>query len=121
MLSLKLSLLLLYLRVFALDKITKYLIYFGMAICVVAYSALMFLNIFSNVKTVIVANKFLGAINFASDIYIFCVPVAATAKLRLSRTNRTGVVLLFTVGLMYVAILGIKTNGSTNLFLVLVR
>ena len=105
MLSLKLSLLLLYLRVFTPDKISRYFIYFGMCFCAVAYTVLMFLNVFSDVETVIVANKFLGVVNFASDIYILCVPIAAIWKLQLSPKNRLGMMLLFMTGAMYVLLL----------------
>ena len=102
MLCLKLSLLLLYLRIFAPDKVTRYLIYFGMTICIVAYTVLMFLNIFSNVDTVIAANKSLGAVNFSSDVYILCVPITAISKLQLSMKKKIGVMFVFMTGFMYV-------------------
>lgn len=60
MLCLKLSLLLLYLRLFAPDNITRYLIHLGIAVCVVAYTVFLFLNIFSHIDIVIAANKTLG-------------------------------------------------------------
>ncbi len=103
MLCLKLSLLLLYLRIFAPDKVTRYLIYLGMAFCTIAYTILMFLNIFSNVKTVIATNKTLGVINFSSDIYILCVPTAAVSKLQLSTKKKIGVLLVFMTGIMFVS------------------
>ena len=102
MLCLKLSLLLLYLRIFAPDKVTRYLIYLGMTICIVAYTILMFLNIFSNVNTVIAANKSLGAVNFSSDVYILCVPITAISKLQLSMKKKIGVMFVFMTGFMYV-------------------
>ena len=100
MLCLKLSLLLLYLRVFAPDKVTRHLIYFGMAICIVAYTILLFLNIFSNFNVVIAANKFLGVMNLFSDIYILCVPIAVVSKLQLSVRKKIGVMLIFMTGIM---------------------
>ena len=102
MLCLKLSLLPLYLRIFAPDNITRYLIYLGMAICVVAYTVLLFLNIFSHIDTVIAANKSLGAINLASDIYILCVPIPTVSKLHLSTKKKMGVMVIFATGFMYV-------------------
>ena len=102
MLCLKMSLLLLYLRIFAPDKATRYLIYIGMAICIVAYTTLMFLSIFANVTTVIAANKTLGVVNFSSDVYILCVPIAAVAKLQLSFKKKVGVMFIFMAGIMYV-------------------
>ena len=101
MLCLKMSLLLLYFRVFGPDKIARYLIYIGMAICILAYTALMFLDIFSNVTTVIAANKSLGVVNFASDVYILCVPIAAISKLQLSFKKRIGVMFIFMAGIVY--------------------
>ncbi|CAD6589426.1 MAG: hypothetical protein ASARMPRED_004042 [Alectoria sarmentosa] len=102
MLSLKLSLLLLYLRIFAPDKVTRYLIYVGMTLCFLAYTVLMFLNIFSDVETVIDTNKALGAVNLFSDIYILCVPTTAISKLQLSVRKKIGVMLVFMTGIMYV-------------------
>ena len=102
MLCLKLSLLLLYLRIFAPNNITRCLIYLGMAVCAVAYTVLLFLNIFSHIDTVIAAKKSLGAINLASDIYILCVPIPTVSKLQLSTKKRIGVMVIFATGFMYV-------------------
>ena len=103
MLCVKLSLLLLYLRIFAPDKVTRYLIYIGMGFCIVCYTALMFITIFSSVLVLIDANKTLGVVNLTSDIYILCVPVAAVSKLQLSMRKKIGVMLVFMTGIMYVA------------------
>ena len=73
-----------------------------MAVCVVAYTVLLFLNIFSHIDTVIAANKSLGAINLASEIYILCVPIPAVSKLQLSTKKRIGVTVIFATGFMYV-------------------
>ena len=115
MLSVKLSLLLLYMCIFAPDKVTRYLIYAGMAFCILAYTILMFLAIFSNVETLIGANKTLGVVNLSSDIYILCVPVAAISKLQLSVKKRIGVLLLFMTGIMYVLVFETKVNLLTSL------
>ena len=61
----------------------------------------MFLDIFSDIKMIIDTNKALGVVNFASDIYILCVPVAAVSKLQLSAKHRTGVINIFMAGVMY--------------------
>lgn len=84
MLAIKLSLLLLYLRIFAPDKITRYVIYVGMAFCFLAYTTMMFLNIFGNWQGLVDTNKVLGVVNLTSDIYILCIPFAAVTKLQLS-------------------------------------
>lgn len=89
MLSLELSLLLLYLRAFAPGKVTRYLIHFGLTFCFLAYTAFMFRNIFSNVETIINTIKALGTINVLGDIYVLCVPIAAVSKLHLSSKRKS--------------------------------
>lgn len=121
MLSLKLSLLLLYLRVFAPDRLTRYLIYVGIAYCFFAYTILMFLNIFTDVETVIDTNKTLGAVNLSSDIYILCVPTPAVMKLQLSVKNKIGVVLMFVTGTMYALPSCERGRDSANIDTVLVQ
>ena len=101
MLCVKLSLLLLYHRIFAPDKATRYLIYLGMTICICAYSTLMFLAIFSNDVALVANNKALGVVNLSSDVYIFFVPMAAIMKLPLSTKKKIGVMLMFMAGIMY--------------------
>lgn len=97
----KLSLLLLYLRIFGPDKVTRYLIHFGIASIFTAYIIVMFLNIFTDVEDLIKSNKLIGAINLASDIYIICVPIMAVSKLQLSTKKRIGVILIFLSGTLY--------------------
>ena len=121
MLSLKLSLLLLYLRIFSPDKVTRYLIYFGIGFVFVAYTILTFLNIFSDVQAVIDANKTLGVVNICSDFYILCVPIAAISKLQLSLKKKLGVMLVFMTGILYVVPWCQGRSGSPNIFTVLVR
>ena len=99
-LSLKMSLLLLYFRVFAPDKVTRYLIHFGIIFCFLAYTSLMFLDIFMDVIASITTNKALGAINLFSDIYILCVPIATVWKLQLSMKKMLGIVFIFMTGFM---------------------
>ena len=99
-LSLKMSLLLLYFRVFAPNKVTRYLIYFGIIFCFLAYTSLMFLDIFTDVVVSITSNKALGAVNLFSDIYILCVPIAAVSKLQLSMKKTLGIVFIFMTGFM---------------------
>ena len=101
MLGVKLSLLLLYLRIFSPDKVTRYLIYAGMIFCIGAYITIMFVTIFSNVITLIAANKTLGVVNFTSDVYILFVPLTAVAKLQLSTKKKIGFMVVFMTGIMY--------------------
>ena len=102
MLCLKLSLLLLYLRIFAPDKAARYLIYIGVVICVSAYTTLMFLTIFVDVDTLIKTNIALGIVNFVTNVYILCVAIAAVSKLQLSTQKKIGVILIFMTGTTYV-------------------
>lgn len=102
MLCVKLSLLLLYLRIFSPDKVTRYLIYAGMTFCIGAYVTIMFVTIFTNVISLIAANKTLGVVNFTSDVYILFVPLTAVAKLQLSTKRKIGFILVFMTGVMYV-------------------
>jgi len=97
-LLIKLSLLLLYLRIFGPDKVTRYLIYFGITFCSVAYTIVMFLSIFASVQGAINGSKTVGAINLSSDIYILCVPIMAASKLQMSRKRRIGLFLVFLTG-----------------------
>lgn len=120
MLCVKLSLLLLYLRIFAPDKVTRYLIYIGMTVCIGAYTTLMFLAIFANVVTIIATNKALGVVNLSSDVYILCVPMAAIMKLPLSTKKKIGVILIFMAGTMYVASFSDGVNEFANIFTALV-
>ena len=99
-LSLKMSLLLLYFRVFSPNKVTRYLIYFGIMFCFLAYSSLMFLDIFTSVEVSITTNKALGAVNLFSDIYILCIPIAAVSKLQLSMKKTLGIVFIFMTGFL---------------------
>lgn len=120
MLCVKLSLLLLYLRIFAPDRVTRYLIYFGMAGCIVIYTILMFLPIFASIFVVVKSNKALGVMNVISDVYILCVPTAAISKLQLSKKRKIGVMLVYIAGVMYVPIHCNVLVNSAYLVVVLV-
>ena len=102
MLCVKMSLLLLYLRIFSPDKVTRYLIYGGMTFCIGAYITIMFVTIFTNIITLIAANKTLGVVNFTSDVYILFVPLTVVSKLQLSTKKKIGFMVVFMTGIMYV-------------------
>jgi len=99
-LLIKLSLLLLYLRIFGPDKVTRYLIYLGITVCSLAYTIIMFLSIFASVETAINGSKTVGAVNLSSDIYILCVPIMAASKLQMSTKKRVGLFLVFLTGIL---------------------
>ena len=102
MLCVKMSLLLLYLRIFSPDKVTRYLIYVGIAFCISAYMTIMFVTIFSNVVTLIAANKTLGIANFTCDVYTLIVPLTAVSKLQLSTKKKIGLMVIVMTGIVYV-------------------
>ena len=102
MLCVKMSLLLLYLRIFSPDKVTRYLIYVGMTFCIGAYITIMFVTIFTNVIILIAANKTLGVVNFTSDVYILFVPLTVVSKLQLSTKKKIGFMMVFMTGIMSV-------------------
>lgn len=79
---------------------TRYLIYFGITVCTMAYTVIMFLSIFGDVEGAINGSKTVGALNLASDIYILCVPIMAASKLQMSRKKRIGLFLVFLSGIL---------------------
>ena len=87
----KLTLLLLYLRLFSVKKDMKYCILAGMVVLFVAYTTLMFAYIFLDVLALNGVNDTVGALNFASDIYIICLPITAVSRLQLATRKRVGI------------------------------
>ena len=96
----KLSLLLLYFRLFSPDKIFKYLIMTGIAVCFIAYTTGMFCYIFLNQWLLLKVNDAIGAFNVFSDIYILCIPLTAISRLRLPRGKKIGVMVIFLSGIL---------------------
>lgn len=114
MLFLRLSLLLLYVRIFATDKVTRYLTYFETTFCILAHTILMFLNIFLYVEPVVDTNKALGAVNLFSDICILCAPIAAFSTSQLSVKKKIGIMLVFMIGTMYIVSFCQGRSDSAN-------
>jgi len=92
--------LLLYFRLFSPDKVFKYLILAGIAVCFAVYTAGMFCYIFLNPWLLPKVNDAMGAFNVFSDIYILCLPITAVARLRLPRVKKFGVMLIFLSGIL---------------------
>lgn len=99
-LLIKLSLLLLYLHIFGLNKVSRFLIYVGITVCSLAYTIVMFFSIFADVEGALIGSKTVGALNVCSDIYVLCVPIMAASKLQMSRKKRIGLFLIFMTGLL---------------------
>ena len=96
----KLTLLLLYFRLFSVKKDMKYCILAAMVVLFVAYTTLMFAYIFLHGLIVNDVNDTVGALNFASDIFIICLPITAVSRLQLATRKRVGIMLIFLTGLL---------------------
>ncbi|KAL9600281.1 MAG: hypothetical protein Q9179_003269 [Wetmoreana sp. 5 TL-2023] len=104
----KLSLLLLYHRVFAPDRVTKYLVYLGVLYCFVLYTTALLLTLLLcpsmlRASCKYQANLFIfisSGLNVAGDIYLLVIPLAAVAKLHLPLRKKLGASAIFFAGLL---------------------
>ena len=96
----RMTLLLLYFRLFSVKHDMKHFILAGMVFCFVSYTALMFAYIFLDPVQEIIVNDTVGALNFASDIYIICLPITAVSRLQLPTRKWVGIMLIFLTGLL---------------------
>ncbi|KAI4248072.1 MAG: hypothetical protein L6R40_001161 [Gallowayella cf. fulva] len=104
----KLSLLLLYYRIFAPDRMTKYLVFLGILYCFVLYTSyllLTFLLCQSQIASLCKHqwNLFLlvtSGLNVFGDFYLLIIPLAAVAKLRMPFRQKLGVSAVFFTGLL---------------------
>ncbi|KAL9009138.1 MAG: hypothetical protein Q9173_005805 [Seirophora scorigena] len=104
----KLSLLLLYHRIFAPDRVTKYLVYFGILYCFVLYTSFLLLTFLLCQSTlegfceremdlfVLISRGF----NVLADIYLLIIPIAAVAKLHMPLRQKLGVSAVFFAGML---------------------
>ncbi|PKX89794.1 putative plasma membrane protein Pth11-like [Aspergillus novofumigatus IBT 16806] len=99
----KLTLLLLYLRLFLLNRPVKIGIWGGIVFCTIYYTAAFFLNLF--LKDLHALSKLaysVGVVGVVSDVYIITLPLLAIAQLRLSRAKKWRVAAVFLTGLLSV-------------------
>ena len=112
----KLSLLLLYLRVFHVNVRMRYCIYLTMGFLIMFYTATLIayavLSIPKPGQTQLAAILSVntakdiplgitqGAVNVASDSFIFCLPIPVLWKLQLPRRKKVGVLAIFMTGLL---------------------
>ncbi|KAL8669160.1 MAG: hypothetical protein Q9168_006234, partial [Polycauliona sp. 1 TL-2023] len=114
----KLSLLLLYYRLFAPDRVTKYLIVFGIFYCFILYTSYLLLSFLlcqSQIESTCKHQWTLfflitSGLNVFGDFYLLFVPLAAVAKLRLPFREKLGVAAVFFTGLLACA------SGSLALY-----
>ena len=104
----KLSLLLLFYRIFAPDRITKYLVFLGIFYCFILYTSYLLLS-FLLCQSVIVPScghqweLFLltsSGLNVASDVYLLVIPLAAVAKLQMPKKQKLEVSAVFLAGIL---------------------
>ena len=116
----KLSLFLLYLRVFSPDRRTRYLIYFGIAFTTVFYSVILIyiLVVFippsrsswfeawriSTTQSFKNVTYVQSAVNTISDFYLLGLPMPIVWKLQMPRRKKIGVSAIFLMGTLWVAL-----------------
>lgn len=118
----KLSLFLLYLRLFKLNRITTWLIYAGILVCGLFYSASIIFNSVNcmprpgepddSMTWLLRARKcdmpsrqlavVQGAFGTVSDIYLLVIPIHSVFQLHLPTARKVGVNSIFMIGIMYV-------------------
>lgn len=105
----KLSLLLLYYRIFAPDRVAKYLVYLGILYCFVLYTSSLLLTFLLCQQSMLgpackdELNLFIlitSGLNVLGDIYLLVIPLAAVAKLHLPSRQKLGASAIFFTGLM---------------------
>ncbi len=95
----KLTLLLLYHRIFYPDKKTRYAIWLGVVVTFLAYLIIMILYIsVSDLNTKTLLNRAVGVMNVVSDFYILTIPIVAVSRLQMSRSRKLGVIAVFLTG-----------------------
>jgi hypothetical protein len=110
----KLCMLFLYIRIFP-DRLSKGLTYGGIAFLVISQVVVTLLTIFQCKPVPAVYNLDIKqkqclsityiaasgtAFNIAAELMIFFIPIPVVRSLQMSRSNKIGVILLFSIGLM---------------------
>ena len=109
----KLSLLLLYHRLFGVNKTMRYLIYFGIAFQAVFYlintgfyaAAEAICISAANLRTRFCLREWIftiiqGTVNVVTDFYVLILPVAMVSRLQLTPGRKFGVIAIFLTGLL---------------------
>lgn len=104
----KLSLLLLYYRIFAPDRVTKYLVFFGIFYCFILYTSFLLLTFLLCQSLLTLScqhqwDMFLlttSGLNVASDAYLLIIPLAAVAKLHMPTKQKLEVSAVFFAGML---------------------
>lgn len=103
-LMVKLSILFLYYRLFSPNRITKWLVVFGMVINTMVYTAWFFTFIFLSQEVLSSASGARladgqAAFGVASDFYILALPIYSVSKLHIRTKKKIGIIAIFMTGL----------------------
>jgi amino acid transporter len=103
----KLALLGMYYQFFSPKRPIKYAIIFGMVICTLIYTTVMFVWIFiehfdDQIGALNKINKSQAFLNLGTDIYIFIIPLVAVSGLHMSRAQKLGLATVFMTGALAV-------------------
>ncbi|KAL8759901.1 MAG: hypothetical protein Q9184_003485, partial [Pyrenodesmia sp. 2 TL-2023] len=104
----KLSLLLLFYRIFSPDRLTKYLVIFGILFVFILYTTFLLLTFLlcqSSLVPSCAAEWTLfvlitSGLNILNDIYLLMIPLAAIARLQMPPRRKLGVSAIFFTGLL---------------------
>ena len=109
----KLSILLLYLRIFAISQTMRYLIWGGIGLQVAVYAPTIALAVATEIvcptdttTTIGICNHtyqievFQGVFSFVTDFYVLVLPIRLVWNLQLSRRRKIGAMVLFATGLL---------------------
>ncbi|PHH74102.1 hypothetical protein CDD82_5102 [Ophiocordyceps australis] len=97
----KLTLLLLYLRLFWLNRPVQMGIWAGIAFCTVFYTAALFLNIFIKEQVPLLRVTYsIAVVGVVTDVYIITLPLLAITQLHLSKAKKWRVAAVFLTGLL---------------------
>lgn len=109
----KLSICLLYIRIFSVQRTFRYFVYAGMISCAISYTAYLGVSIATVVQCAGVSFAKLGlcvhakvitivtsVINVVTDLYILALPIGPILKLKLRRRQKIGLLAVFLSGLL---------------------
>ena len=98
----KLSLLLLYFRLFSVARGLRYSIFFGIGFMSLFYTIIMFLFIFLNESKFLSLSYAVGSVNIVTDLYILILPMVPVSRMQLSKKKKIGVQCIFLTASLYV-------------------
>lgn len=98
----KLSLLLLYFRLFSVSLGLRYSIIFGIGFMSLFYTIVMFLFIFLDDTKFLSLSYAVGSVNIVTDFYILILPMVPVSRMQLSKNKKTGVQCIFLTASLYV-------------------